>query len=60
VMIRFCQSWPGEVATGTPAMAADWITDILARLNGRRDPPRDLHDRPLGVSRMPGAAFGRT
>lgn len=41
VMLAFCQSWPGEPATGAPKMAEDWVVDILARLNGRRDLPRD-------------------
>jgi hypothetical protein len=41
VMLAFCRSWAGEPATGAPQMPEDWIVDILARLNGRRDLPRD-------------------
>lgn len=41
LILKFGQDWPGEPASGTPAMPVDWVNDFLRRLNGRREFPRD-------------------
>jgi hypothetical protein len=41
VVIAFGKGWPGEPASGTPAMPEAWIMDSLKKLNGRREWPRD-------------------
>lgn len=33
--------WAGEMATGAPPVHPDWLAAMLAKLNGRKDWPRD-------------------
>ena len=40
-VFAFAHTWPGEMVSGTPVMAPDWVNAFLLRLNGRREWPRD-------------------
>ena len=38
-VFAFADSWPGEMASGTPPMPREWVEQWLARINGRREWP---------------------
>jgi len=41
LVLDFGKNWPGELATGTPVMASDWVSQFLVKINGRREWPRN-------------------
>lgn len=40
-VFAYAKEWPGEMASGTPVMESAWVVNFLAKINGRREWPRD-------------------